>query len=391
MKKALVHAHTAYMITQFNMDNIRILLDLGYEVDVACCFEDADSAVDPQELSRRRKVLTDMGVRVIETASLRRIFDIKEMLKAYRQLKEKMDSRGYDIIHTQSPIGGVICRLAARDARKNLGTKVIYEGHGFHFFKGAPLKNWLIYYNAEKFCSRFTDLIITINQEDYKNALSRLKAKDVVYVPGVGVDVDKFSPTEEGRRLVREELNISDDTTVILSLGELIKRKNHESAIKALAGLNASGCFKDRDFVYLIGGRGKLSEDLKALAYSLGIGDKVKLLGFRTDSDNVFSAADIYLFPSFQEGLPVALMEAMTAGLPVAASRVRGNVDLITDGGGGYLFDPFSVKDIEEKLKKLFENEKKWNEMGEINRLTMGGFTKEKVNAEMKKIYERIA
>ena len=170
MKNALMHAHTAYMVTQFNIDNIKILQSLGYTVDVACCWNDDDSALSPEALKERRKLLDDLGCRVIETASLRKIFNFGELRKAYFQLKAEVEANQYDIVHTQSPIGGVICRLACRRARKLYGTKVVYAAHGFHFFKGAPLKNWLVFYNVEKYCARFTDLLITINQEDYANA-----------------------------------------------------------------------------------------------------------------------------------------------------------------------------------------------------------------------------
>ncbi len=387
-KKALMHAHTAYMVTQFNIDNIKILQDLGYTVDVACCWADDDSALSPEAMKARRKMLDDLGCRVIETASLRKIFNISELSKAYKQLKHEVETNQYEIVHTQSPIGGVICRLACRKARKLYGTKVIYAAHGFHFFKGAPLKNWLVFYNVEKYCSKFTDLLITINQEDYKNA-QKFKAKEVVYVPGAGVDTNKFVASSDGRERIRKELGIDDETTVLLSVGELIPRKNHVEVLEALKQMKDAG--KDYKIKYLIAGRGKIAEELQNKINELGLQDQVQMLGFRSDVADVFAASDIYVFPSHQEGLPVALMEAMSVGMPVVCSRIRGNVDLIEEGVGGYLFDSKDASTLVTALDRMMAKaEIDRRAMGSHNVAVMENFDKAHVNAVMRDIYSRM-
>lgn len=400
MKKALMHGHTAYMVTQFNLDNIRILQDMGYVVDVACCWHDDDSALSPEALADRRKKLDEMGCRVIETASLRKIFNIPELRRAYKQLKSEVETNKYEIVHTQSPIGGVICRLACRKARKLYGTKVIYAAHGFHFFDGAPLKNWLVFYNVEKYCSKFTDLLITINKEDYKNA-QKFHAKQVAYVPGAGVDTHKFVASDGARGKIRAELGIDDDTCVLLSVGELISRKNHIEVLKALK------IMKDQDMLvgpdsdervepkyklkYLIAGRGKIEQELTEAIKELGLLDYVQMLGFRRDVADVFAASDIYVFPSHQEGLPVALMEAMSVGLPVVCSNIRGNTDLITEGEGGYLFDSKDEQTLVLALKKaLADLPETRQQMGQTNITTMQGFDKSTVNKLMKELYMSI-
>ncbi|MBR5637293.1 MAG: glycosyltransferase family 4 protein [Pseudobutyrivibrio sp.] len=400
MKKALMHAHTAYMVTQFNIDNIKILQDLGYTVDVACCWNDDDSALSPEALKERRKRLDDLGCRVIETASLRKIFNIGELSKAYHQLKAEVEANKYEIVHTQSPIGGVICRLACRKARKLYGTKVIYAAHGFHFFKGAPLKNWIVFYNVEKWCSRFTDLLITINKEDYDNA-RKFKAKQVAYIPGAGVDTHKFVASDDARARVRKELGIDDDTIVLLSVGELIRRKNHGEVLRALKIMKDNGTLLTPDsdervqpkykLKYLIAGRGKIQGELEETIKHLGLEKYVELLGFRRDIADVFAASDIYVFPSHQEGLPVALMEAMSVGMPVVCSKIRGNTDLINEGEGGYLFDSKDAKSLVAALNKaLVDNETKRYEMGQKNVETMREFDKTKVNEVMKNLYSNL-
>lgn len=391
MKKALMHAHTAYHIKQFNIDNIKLLQQHGYTVDVATCFGDDDSALSPEALEAARQLFLDMGCNVIETASLRKIFNIPELIRGYRQLKAAADENKYEIVHTQSPIGGVICRLAMRKARKKYGTKVIYAAHGFHFFKGAPFKNWAIYYNAEKFCSRFTDLLITINKEDYKNG-QKLHAKRTVYVPGAGVDTHKFVASEDARQRIRKELDIAEDARILLSVGELIPRKNHMEVLQALHYLKTTGELDQLKIIYLIAGRGRIGKDIQAEILELGLEDNVKMLGFRTDVADIFAASDIYVFPSHQEGLPVALMEAMSVGMPCIVSRIRGNVDLIEEGKGGIFFDSKDYNTLVTAIRRMVAaSADTLEKMGAINKENMKKFDKETVNACMDKLYRELS
>lgn len=249
---------------------------------------------------------------------------------AYKKLKELIDSGNYDIIHCHTPVGAMLARLAARGARKK-GTRVIYTAHGFHFYKGAPLLNWLVYYPVEKWLSRYTDTLITINQEDYA-AARKFHAKEVRYVHGVGVDTQKFGAAID-RAKKRAELGLQEDDFALLSVGELIPRKNHQVVLRALSELQKSG--KLENTVYLICGRGVLREQLESLARELDISKVVRFLGYRNDISEICAACDLFVFMSKQEGLPVALMEAMACGLPCVCSKIRGNTDLIRDGENG--------------------------------------------------------
>lgn len=273
----------------------------------------------------------------------------KANIKAYKQLKKLIQENNYDIIHCHTPVAGVLTRLAAR---KSKNTTVIYTAHGFHFFKGAPLLNWLIYYPVERFCARFTDKLITINQEDYERAkrFSLRKNGKVYYVPGVGIDLEKIQNLKVDIKQKKTELGIPENTPVLLSVGELIKRKNHETVLKALSQI------KDKNFIYLICGRGVLKEHLQNLTKQLGLESKVKFLGFRKDIAEICKTADLFIFPSYQEGLPVALMEAMAAGLPVIVSNVRGNRDLIAKEN---LFEPDNINEITSLIEKRLDDMKK--------------------------------
>lgn len=346
MKNALVLASVASMIDQFNMPNLLLLKHLGYEVDVACNFIEGNTCSD-ERIAILKKSLEDLSIGCFQIDFARNVLKVSQNLRAYRQVRHLLKERNYSIIHSHSPIGGLLSRLAARDMRKE-GTKVIYTAHGFHFYHGAPIKNWLIFYPIEKVASRWTDVLVTITHEDYKLAQDKMNAKEVVYVPGVGIDTMSFSPPEDRKTLrekKREELSIKSDMLMLLSVGELNKNKNHEVIIRAIAAIG------NKNVHYCIAGRGELKEYLEELATGLGIKEQVHLLGFRTDVRDLFKAADIFVHPSFREGLSVAVMEAMASGLPVVCSRIRGNTDLIDQDKGGYLFSASSVDGAIEALQ----------------------------------------
>lgn len=247
----------------------------------------------------------------------------KSNVAAYKQLKQIIETNHYDIIHCHTPVAGVLTRFAARTAK---GTTVIYTAHGFHFYQGAPLINWLVYYPVERVCGKFTDKLITINQEDYNRAKSwslRNNGK-VYYVPGVGVDIEKIHSISINKVQKKKEIGISNDVKVLLSVGELNKNKNHEIIIRVLSKLT------NKNFIYLICGNGELKEYLKNLAKELGVSDKVKFLGYRKDVLEIYKIADLFLFPSKREGLPVSLIEAIACGVPCVASDVRGNRDILS-------------------------------------------------------------
>ncbi len=269
----------------------------------------------------------------------------KTNIKAYKQLKKLIQENNYEIIHCHTPVAGVLTRLAARN---NKNTTVIYTAHGFHFFKGAPLLNWLIYYPVERFCARYTDKLITINKEDYGRAKQFKLRKNgkLYYVPGVGIDLDEIENIKVDIKKKKAELGIQENTPVLLSVGELNKNKNHETVLQVLSKL------KDKNFIYLICGRGVLKEYLERKIQELHLENKAKLLGYRSDVIEILKIADLFIFPSKREGLPMSVIEAMATGLPVIASNVRGNRDLIEKEN---LFEPNDVKTLTSLIEKRFD------------------------------------
>ena len=251
----------------------------------------------------------------------------------------------------------------------------------FIFFKGASLLNWVIFYPIEKLCSRITDILITINQEDYKRALS-WKTCRVELVSGIGVHTEEFRNEDVDRVKLRNELGFTDNDFVFMSTGQISVRKNHEVIIRALAEI------KNPKIKYLIVGFGELEEKHKALVKELGIEERVVFAGYRGDVKRLLHAVDAYAFPSLQEGLPVALMEAMSVGLPIVCSKIRGNVDLIENGKGGFLYDCHDIKGFADGMQMIMSG--MGVEMGKINIETMRRFDVETVNSQMRNLYREL-
>lgn len=300
-------------------------------------------------------------------------------IKAYKLLKKILKENAYDVIHCNTPMGSVVTRLASR--AKN--TKIIYTAHGFHFYKGAPLKNWLLYFPVEWLLSFKTDWLICINREDYAFAQKHLHAKSIQYVHGVGFDKHRFD-ADIPKEAARKELGIRDDETVLLSVGDLNKRKNHRILIEALPLL------KDANHHLYIAGWDQLDGELQRLADKLGVGDKVTFLGYTRQLSGYFNAADIFLFPSLQEGLPIALIEAMFWGLPVIATDIRGTNDLISDGSGGYLLQTDDAAGFAAKILYLSARKELRAQFGDRNQKEAQKYEVEPVMQEMKKIYEAV-
>lgn len=327
----------------------------------------------------------DTGCETVEIPYCDRYFNLpferspfhKGNLGVYRQMKKIVAENDYALIHCHTPVGSVLGRLCGRSVRRK-GTRVVYSAHGFHFFKGAPLKNWLLFYPVEWLLARWTDLLITTNEEDAQRA-RHLPAKKKVKVNGVGVDLTRFDPPTE-RWEAREMLGIAQDAQVLLTVGEHSVRKNHAAILKAVAQIPG--------VQVLLCGWGDGRPELETLAETLGISDRVRFLGFRDDLPKVYPAADVFVFPSLHEGLPVALMEAMACGLPAVVSNARGCVDLIEQEKGGFLRDPMDVDGMARDIRTLLEDAALRERMGAVNRETMKGYSLPDVMETMAALYQ---
>jgi len=353
----------------FFPEHIKMLQGMGHTVELAC---NLDKPL-PEEIA-------SLACPQHHISFSRSPFS-KDNLAAYWELKKLLSEGHYDIVHTHTPNASALVRLACRKLRR-AGTKVFYTAHGFHFYTGAPLKNWLIYYPVERFLSRWTDVLITINQEDCQRAKG-FHAQKTVFVHGVGIDVGGFALnwTAEQRAAKRAELGVGERDLMLLSVGELSRRKNHETVLKAMAECN------DPSIRYFICGGGPLKVRLEEQIKKLGLEKQVKLLGVRRDIAELDQAADLFVFPSLQEGLPVALMESMACGSPVICSNIRGNLDLIVPERGGILLAPDDVPGWAAAIRRMMRTPELRQEMGRYNRQAVQSFDTEIVLEELRQIY----
>jgi len=336
MEKILFVATVTKHINAFHIPYLKYFKEKGYEVHVA------SNGNEKMEYCDKHYNLP------FERSPFK-----KNNLEAYRSLKKIIDENNYKIVHCHTPVGGVLARLAAKKARK-IGTKVIYTAHGFHFFKGAPLLNWLIYYPIEKWLSIYTDCLITINEEDYKRAKKNFKSKDIQLVHGVGVNKEKFDfeMSQEEKQKLRKSLGLKDDDFVIIQVGELNKNKNQIMSIEAMKEL-----IKENENIHLLlVGNGSLESFYREKIEEYNLMKNIHLLGFRTDIAKLLKISDVLLSLSYREGLPVNVMEALVSKVPVIATKCRGNIDLIVDGKNGIIVENNNICQLKNGIMNIKNN-----------------------------------
>lgn len=380
MKRVLMLASVASMIDQFNMPNIALLQKLGYEVDVACNFIEGNTCSDTRVAELKQK-LQDMHVHCYQIDFARNIKHMGQNMKALWQVEALMKQNTYEFCHCHSPIGGVVARIAGHRTR----TKVIYTAHGFHFYQGAPVMNWLVYYPVEKMLSRWTDVLITINHEDYKLAKKKFKMKKLTYVPGIGIDTQREGLSQKEKEEKRKELGIPQDAFLITNAAEFTPNKNQKTVIEAIEQLHNPNIY------FVMCGIGEKKAELEQYVKEHGLEEHIRFVGFRNDLHEILQTSDCFVLSSFREGLSVALMEAMAEGLPVVCGRIRGNVDLIKDGKGGILVSTENKEDYEAAFRKLYEMKHKeltdFQRMGQINAENVKSFGRSAVERLMENVY----
>lgn len=343
-KQALCISSVASMLDNFNRNNINILLNMGYEVTLAANFNTKEDINSQEKIQTFRKEMKLLGIHIVQIDFSRSIKKIGMQVKSVLQVK-KLLKKQFDLIHCHSPICAAIVRMEAEKYRKKHSTKIIYTAHGFHFYTGAPILSWFLFYPVEKWLSRLTDVLITINKEDFKRAKKFFHAGKVAYIPGVGIDTQKFRKDSIDIEDKRKKLGLKKDDIMLLSVGELSTRKNHGIIMEALEKLN------DNRLHYFIAGIGNLEQSYTEKISQLRSGKNIHLLGFRTDISELCQAADLYIFPSLQEGFPAALMEAISCMTPVICSNISGNTDLVTDYR--CMFNPKDIFSVSECLKRI--------------------------------------
>lgn len=377
MKKVLIVSSVASMIDQFNKDNIKVLQDLGYEVHVATNF-DNPGTITIERAIHLKEYLDSEKVTFFQIDFDRSPLNVSKFRNAYKQLKKISEMNKYELVHLHSPIGGIIGRMVFKKEQ----TKIIYTAHGFHFFKGAPIKNWLIYYPIEKYFSKYTDVLITINSEDYEISKKKLKAKKIEFINGVGVDSKKFNKVDDLEKNKLKVKNMfSESDFLLIYVGELSYRKNQLNLIEAMKKIDAE------EVKLLLVGQGDDEKMLKDYVNKSNLKKQVKFLGYRTDISDLMGMADVVVSTSRQEGLPVNLIEGMCKGKPLIVTDCRGNRDLVSDGINGFKVNINKPDKLAIKIIETYNDKKLLNSFSaksyELSKLYDLHF----ISNEMKKIY----
>ncbi len=375
MKKVLLVATVQSHICQFHLPLIDMLHEEGYEVHVAA----------KNNLSQKKGLKLDNADKVFDVSFERSPFN-KKNIQAYKELKKIIKDNKYDIIHCNTPMGGFLARVIGKKYRKK-GMKIIYTAHGFHFFKGAPKLNWILYYPIEKYLSKYTDCLITMNIEDYEIAKNKFHATKTVYTHGIGLNTKKFEiiMTEEEKNELRQNLGLKQNDFVMIYVAELTPRKNHYMILNTMKELK-----KKKNIKILLVGNGPLENEYKKYIEENNLEESVKMLGYRIDIPRLMKISNIAISTSRQEGLPVNVMEAMKSGLPDIVTNCRGNRDLIENGKNGYVIENNDKKKLQERILELYNNSSLVKNMGKEGITMVKPFEIENVIEELRKIYENI-
>ena len=370
--KVLLTATVQSHICQFHKPLVEVLHEHGCEVHVAA----------RDNLAEKNGLKLDFVEKVFDVPFARSPKST-DNIKAYKQLKKIIDEGHYDVVHCNTPMGGIVTRLAARKARKN-GTKVIYTAHGFHFYEGAPKRNWIVFYPIEKFFSRLTDILITITHEDYKLAKERFHCQ-VEHIHGVGVNEERYYPVSAEKQLkLRQELGFTPDQKIILCVGELLPNKNQQMAIHMMQQVVK----QFPDAMLLLAGNGPEKENLEKLIAELGLEQNIKMLGYCTYLEKYQRITDVLVACSKREGLPLNLVEAMLTENPVVASVNRGHRELIQNSENGYLVN--DINQMTEKVIELLADAKLKKEIGTAARVYSQNYGFVNVKTELEDIYSHI-
>ena len=370
-KRVLLVATVQSHICQFHKALVEVLHEHGCEVHVAA----------RDNLAEKNGMKLDFVEKVYNVPFSRSPKSL-DNLKAYKEMKKIISAGSYDVIHCNTPMGGIVTRLAAQKARKR-GTEVIYTAHGFHFYKGAPKKNWLVFYPIEKLFSRLTDKLITITQEDYELAKKKFHCK-VYRIHGVGVSEKRYFPADEQMKSdLRKELGYTDDEKLILCIGELLPNKNQSMAIRMMAELVKE--FPEAKL--LLAGNGPEKENLEALIAEFGLEEHVDMLGYCTYLEKYQKAVDLGVSCSKREGLPLNVVESMLSRTPVVLSNNRGHRELVQDGKTGFLVNVNDDKAMLERIIQLIKDEKLREQIADNAYVYALDYGFKSVKKELDKIY----
>lgn len=368
MKKVLLTATVQSHIAQFHLPLIDMLQKEGFEVHVAA----KDNLFEKNGLK-----LTSPN-KIYDISFHRSPFRFENRM-AYKQLKQIISENNYSIIHCNTPVGGILTRMAARKLRES-GTQVYYTAHGFHFYKGASPINWLIYFPVEKFFAKYTDKIFTISKEDYVLAKVKKFKTKVERIHGVGADTSKYFPISPEENLeIRKKEGFKQEDFICICVGELNSNKNQITLIKAVKDIiNWIPNFK-----LLLAGNGPKREELEKYIRDNELNSFVNLIGYRNDLDKFIKISNVVVSASIREGLGLNIIEAMLCEKPIIASKNRGHNELIRNGENGILVNAKKSNEFAKAIVTVHQNDLSSN-FAKKSLIYSEKYTKESVVSELK-------
>lgn len=376
MTKVLLFSPTGSIHSRFNMANIKAIGELGYELHLLANFE---NGLGPEGKNESFAQWCEEQGYYIHNMPFARggAFDNFSLVKS---LKEFLRKEKFDLVHAHTETGGLLLRLASSSKDS---TRFIYTAHGMSFWKGCPIKNRLIYKTVEKWICRGMDKNLAMNEEELE-FLVHLNPKKATFVHGIGINLERFQKQRRSRSEVRMDFGVNEEDKLIVSVGELDDNKNHSLVVKALSFL------KCRNFKYVVCGVGPNKDKLAQMIADEGLVDNVILAGYRSDIPDILQAADMFVFPSFHEGMPVAALEAMACGLPLLCSNIRGNTDIVKDGINGFLFKLGDALTLSTQIERIIEDKQMAIAMGEENTKRIEEYTIDSVSKELVQIYSSV-
>lgn len=376
-KNVLIVTTVSGFLWQFERNTVDILRKAGARIHYASGFGSKDYDFDEE-------YFTENEIQVHPVSIRKSPFHIKENCRALVELIRIIRREEIHVVHCHNPVGGVLGRLAAWLSAREV--KVIYTAHGFHFYKGGPLKSWFLFYPVERALARMTDVLVTINRED-RSCAGRFilkKGGQVAFMPGTGTDTDRFCPDRSRRQEARQVMGVKEGEYCLVTAARLDREKNCQTVLRAMEELGDIPC------QYVICGEGPWRPFLEREVRRRGLEDRVRLMGFRADMDFLLQGADLFLFPSLREGLGMAALEAMACGLPVVAADSRGTREYIRQGENGFLCSGRQPREFAEAVRELWQREDLRSDMGREARRMSLRFSRQRAGEKMEEIYRSV-
>lgn len=351
---------------------MKFLQKKGYEVHAAA-----------SPARGQKAVLENKGIVCWEVDFPRRPISYK-IVKAKKQIQRILEQEQFKGVHVHTPIPSFLTRFCLR---KREVTKVLYTVHGYHFYKGSKILNWLIFFPIEKIASKWTDGKIVINKEDLDTAQKKLGfefGENLFFVDGVGIELNEFQNFEK-KNYFKLKRGLREKDLVVVCIAEFTKNKNHQFLLDVWEKVNQ----KVKNAHLFLIGDGFLKKALQNKVFAKEL-KNVHFLGYRQDIAEILKETDVVVLTSLREGLPRNIMEAMATKTPVIAFNIRGCKDLVYHNKTGFLVEKQNKKDFEEKLTRLLLDHELRKQMGIQANKEVQKYSVEKIIPKIEAIYKKI-